>query len=74
MWLLVVVRDDSCWFIFGSDHSHWFIVGRYACARRLPAQLLVDDLNFSIPPGSVVGIIGGNGAGQYVYECVCVCT
>ena len=31
-------------------------------------QLLVDDLNFSVPAGSVVGIIGGNGAGV----CVCV--
>lgn len=29
-------------------------------------QLLVDDLNFSIPPGSCVGIIGGNGAGARV--------
>ncbi|KAF5834104.1 putative ATP-binding component of ABC transporter [Dunaliella salina] len=27
-------------------------------------RLLVDDLNFSVPPGSVVGIIGGNGAGK----------
>ncbi len=26
--------------------------------------MLVDDLNFSIPPGAVVGIIGGNGAGK----------
>lgn len=27
-------------------------------------RLLFDDLNFSIPPGSIVGIIGGNGAGK----------
>lgn len=27
-------------------------------------KLLFEDLNFSIPPGAVVGIIGGNGAGK----------
>ena len=27
-------------------------------------QLLIDDLSFSIPPGAIVGIIGGNGAGK----------
>jgi sulfate-transporting ATPase len=27
-------------------------------------RLLFEDLNFSIPPGSIVGIIGGNGAGK----------
>ena len=26
--------------------------------------LLIDDLSFSIPPGAIVGIIGGNGAGK----------
>jgi ATP-binding cassette ChvD family protein len=27
-------------------------------------QLLVDDLAFSLPPGGIVGVIGGNGAGK----------
>mgnify|MGYP000379545997 FL=1 len=27
-------------------------------------RLLIDDLNFKIPPGAIVGIIGGNGAGK----------
>jgi len=27
-------------------------------------RLLIDDLSFSIPPGAIVGIIGGNGAGK----------
>ncbi len=27
-------------------------------------RLLVDDLTFSLPPGGIVGVIGGNGAGK----------
>ncbi len=27
-------------------------------------QLLIEDLSFRIPPGAIVGIIGGNGAGK----------
>ncbi len=27
-------------------------------------RLLIDDLSFSIPPGAIVGIVGGNGAGK----------
>ena len=27
-------------------------------------ELLIDDLSFSVPPGAIVGIIGGNGAGK----------
>ncbi|MCU0304237.1 MAG: energy-dependent translational throttle protein EttA [Thermoanaerobaculales bacterium] len=27
-------------------------------------RLLFDDLDFSVPPGAIVGIIGGNGAGK----------
>ncbi len=27
-------------------------------------RLLINDLSFSIPPGAIVGIIGGNGAGK----------
>jgi sulfate-transporting ATPase len=27
-------------------------------------KLLIDDLSFEIPPGAIVGIIGGNGAGK----------
>ncbi|OMH39359.1 energy-dependent translational throttle protein EttA [Motiliproteus sp. MSK22-1] len=27
-------------------------------------KLLVDDLSFTIPPGAIVGVIGGNGAGK----------
>jgi len=27
-------------------------------------KLLIDDLSFSLPPGGIVGVIGGNGAGK----------
>jgi sulfate-transporting ATPase len=27
-------------------------------------RLLIDDLGFSLPPGGIVGVIGGNGAGK----------
>jgi len=27
-------------------------------------RMLIDDLSFSIPPGAIVGVIGGNGAGK----------
>ena len=27
-------------------------------------ELLIDNLSFSVPPGAIVGIIGGNGAGK----------
>ncbi|MGR8947795.1 MAG: energy-dependent translational throttle protein EttA [Gammaproteobacteria bacterium] len=30
-------------------------------------KLLIDDLSFSLPPGGIVGIIGGNGAGKSTF-------
>jgi len=32
--------------------------------KKFQDKLLFDDLNFTIPPGCIVGIIGGNGAGK----------
>ncbi len=32
--------------------------------KSFDEKLLVDDLNFSLPPGGIVGIIGANGAGK----------
>ena len=33
-------------------------------AKGFGEKLLIDDLNLSVPPGSIVGIIGPNGAGK----------
>ena len=33
-------------------------------SKSFDGRLLVDDMTFSVPPGAVVGIIGGNGAGK----------
>jgi sulfate-transporting ATPase len=33
-------------------------------AKGFDEKLLFDDLSFSVPPGAVVGLIGGNGAGK----------
>jgi len=33
-------------------------------AKAFGDKLLIDDLNLSIPPGSIVGVIGPNGAGK----------
>jgi ATP-binding cassette ChvD family protein len=34
------------------------------CAKAFGDRLLIDDLSFDVPPGAIVGIIGGNGAGK----------
>ncbi|MHA7880480.1 MAG: energy-dependent translational throttle protein EttA [Saccharospirillum sp.] len=33
-------------------------------AKGYDGQLLYDDLSFTVPPGAIVGVIGGNGAGK----------
>ncbi|WP_017430873.1 energy-dependent translational throttle protein EttA [Vreelandella jeotgali] len=33
-------------------------------AKRFDDKLLYEDLTFSVPPGAIVGIVGGNGAGK----------
>lgn len=32
--------------------------------KSYDGRVLLDDLSFSVPPGAIVGIIGGNGAGK----------
>ena len=33
-------------------------------AKRFDDKLLYQDLSFTVPPGAIVGIVGGNGAGK----------
>ncbi|TXR51494.1 energy-dependent translational throttle protein EttA [Reinekea thalattae] len=33
-------------------------------SKSFDGRLLYEDMNFNIPPGAIVGIIGGNGAGK----------
>ncbi len=40
------------------------VIRAEAVAKAFGETLLVDDLNFDVPAGAIVGIIGGNGAGK----------
>ena len=33
-------------------------------SKKFGDQLLIEDLSFALPPGGIVGVIGGNGAGK----------
>jgi len=33
-------------------------------SKAFEDRVLIDDLSFSVPPGAIVGVIGGNGAGK----------
>ena len=33
-------------------------------SKKFSDQLLIEDLSFALPPGGIVGVIGGNGAGK----------
>lgn len=40
------------------------VVEARGVSKAFGDRLLVEDLNFSVPPGAVVGVVGGNGAGK----------
>ena len=40
------------------------VVEAHDLAKAFGKRLLFDHVNFSLPPGGIVGIIGGNGAGK----------
>jgi sulfate-transporting ATPase len=40
------------------------VIDLHAVSKGYPDKLLMDELNLSIPPGSIVGVIGPNGAGK----------
>ncbi len=40
------------------------VVEANGLTKGFDGKLLIDDLDFSLPPGGIVGVIGGNGAGK----------
>ncbi|MEH6625664.1 MAG: energy-dependent translational throttle protein EttA [Motiliproteus sp.] len=40
------------------------VISLQGVSKSYGDKLLVDDLNFTVPPGAIVGVIGGNGAGK----------
>jgi len=43
------------------------VIDCHHISKGFADRLLIDDLNCSIPPGAIVGIIGGNGAGKSTF-------
>jgi len=40
------------------------VIEFHSVSKRFDDKLLYDDLDFSVPQGAIVGIVGGNGAGK----------
>lgn len=40
------------------------VVEAKAISKKYDNKILIDDLSFALPPGGIVGVIGGNGAGK----------
>src|SRR5690606_22576012 len=40
------------------------VIEFHGVSKRFDDKLLYEDLNFNVPPGAIVGIVGGNGAGK----------
>lgn len=40
------------------------VVEAHGVSKGFEDRLLIDDLNFKLPPGAIVGVIGPNGAGK----------
>ncbi|GED21211.1 energy-dependent translational throttle protein EttA [Halomonas halmophila] len=40
------------------------VIEFHGVAKSFDDKLLYDDLDFAIPPGAIVGLVGGNGAGK----------
>jgi len=58
-----MVRDLEIWIPPGPRLGD-VVVEADAISKGFGDRLLFDDLSFSIPPGAIVGVIGGNGAGK----------
>ncbi|MFB9888126.1 energy-dependent translational throttle protein EttA [Balneatrix alpica] len=40
------------------------VIELHNVSKSYNGRLLIDDLSFTVPPGAIVGVIGGNGAGK----------
>lgn len=40
------------------------VIRAVGASKAFGDQILIEDLSFDVPPGAIVGIIGGNGAGK----------
>jgi ATP-binding cassette ChvD family protein len=58
-----MVRDLEIWVPPGPRLGDVVIEGE-GLAKGFGDRLLFDKLTFSVPPGAIVGLIGGNGAGK----------
>jgi sulfate-transporting ATPase len=58
-----MVRDLEIWIPPGPRLGD-VVLEAEGLAKGYGDRLLFDDLSFSVPPGAVVGIIGGNGVGK----------
>jgi len=58
-----MVRDLEIWIPPGPRLGDVVIEGE-RLSKGFGDRLLFDDLSFSVPPGAIVGVIGGNGAGK----------
>ncbi len=58
-----MVRDLEIWIPPGPRLGD-VVIETEKISKAFGDHLLFDDLTFSIPPGAIVGVIGGNGAGK----------
>jgi len=58
-----MVRDLEIWIPPGPRLGD-VVIEAQGLGKAYGDRLLFDDLSFSVPPGAVVGIIGGNGVGK----------
>jgi len=58
-----MVRDLEIWIPPGPRLGD-VVIEAESLSKGFGDRLLFDDLSFSVPPGAIVGVIGGNGAGK----------